>query len=255
MIRILRILLLVAAANVVADEPIRVCYEDKDFPPFLLGNSEQQVEEAGMLPELIHRSAKTLGMTIEYQRLPWKRCLKAVERGEIDALFAVIYTDARDSWAAYPKTNGKPDGRYLYLSEYPVFVSSGSALRWDGTQFTPSKPMVQSVPGYVAEQRLIDMGMKPVLPLQPRDAMPVVAAGRIDGYVVERLIGQQILLDLGLEDQIKTLTEVFLAQPWYLAFSKQRYKTDSEKIEAFWDEIDRQRESQGEALKQKYLKR
>lgn len=243
-------------AKAFAVDPIRICYEDENFPPFLLGTTaDQETQGAGMLPDLINLSARTLGVEIEYQRLPWKRCLNAVERGDVDALFAIIYTDARDTWAAYPKTDGEPDGRYLYLSEYPVFVPNNSALQWDGSEFTPFKPSVQSVPGYVAEQMLFEMGIKPLLPLQPRDAMPVVAAGRIDGYVVDRLIGQQILLELGLADQVTTLPQVFLAQPWYLAFSKKRYGADSSLIEAFWDEVDRQRESQGEALQQKYLKR
>jgi polar amino acid transport system substrate-binding protein len=236
-----------------AAEPFVICYENENFPPFLLGTTQHKTVDAGILPDLIDLSAAQLGVEIEYQRLPWKRCLNSVERGEADALFAVIFTEPRDAWAAYPKTNGEPDSRYLYLSEYPVFVESSSTLQWDGELFNPVKPMVQSVPGYVAEQRLVEMGISPMLPLQPQEAMPMVAAGRIDGYVVERLIGQQILADLELTERITTLPTAFLAQPWYLAFSKTRYAADGATIEALWNEIERQRQQVGESLQRRYL--
>lgn len=235
--------------------PLTVCYEDQHTPPFWLGVDAPQRGEGGILTEYLFLTAERLNQPLIFQRMPWKRCLSDLMHGKVDATFAMIYTDERDQWAAYPKSNGVPDNRYLYNASYPVFVSLQSELQWDGTAFTPENVIVQSVPGYVAERKLMDMGLSPVLDLQPKDALPLLVKNRLDGYIVESLIGQSLLKELGLNDQIIPLAATFLEQPWYLTFSKQRYAADPASVEEFWTVLNEIRQAEGAAITDMYLNR
>ena len=245
-------LLLAAAASASTSEPLVICYEDQHFPPYILGTSGQVAGHGGIIYDYIEQSAALLEHPVVFERKPWKRCQVELQHGDVDAMFATIYTEERDAWAAFPKTDGVPDDRYLHFATYPVFVPMGSELSWNGEAFSPEKPLVQSVPGYVSEKKLLAMGMRPITALLPREALPLVATGRLDGYVLEEQLGRELARQMGLEDNITTLPIPFLEQPWYLAFSKQRYAQDPELVETFWTILMEVRETLGPSIIKRY---
>lgn len=248
------LLLCILPLKAFSDEkaPFIICYENQHFPPFVLGATQEVPASGGVLIDYIRLAEEQLDQAVVFERLPWKRCQAEVQRGNIDALFATIYTDERDQWAAFPKTDNQPDQRYLYMARYPVFVPLSSTLTWDGQKFSTPYPQVQSVPGYVATLRLEAMGIKPMIPLQPKSALPMVASGRLDGFIVEELIGWSLVNELGLSAELQTLPIPFLEQPLYLAFSKQRYAEDNEAVERFWSALSTIRDKQGKQIQQRY---
>ncbi len=248
------ILIKAFGADIYQPQSYMLCYEDQHFPPFVMGTSPAKANEpGGILVEYVQRSAAQLGDNIVLVRYPWLRCQQAVKSGQVDGLFAFIYSDERDQWAAFPKTNGRPDDRYSHLGRYVIFTAIDSSLTWDGTTLLPTSAVVQSIPGYIADKKLQDMGFKPVMNLQPKDALPLLANGRIDGFVMDELIGLTLIKQLGLEDKITQLPVSFLDQPWYVAFSKQRYEQDAQSIEAFWSAIAAIREQNGADIIKSYL--
>ena len=242
------------SATVNQQQLFTLCYEDQHFPPFVLGTQVPSQELGnGILVDYILRAADEIGDNIRFVRLPWLRCQQAVKTGQVDGLFAFIYSEERDQWAAFPKTKGKPDQRFAHLSRYPIFVAKNSRLTWDGTTLLPNEAVVQSIPGYIADKELRNMGFKPIVNLQPKDALPLLASGRIDGYVMDELIGLALIKQLGLEEQITQLSVSFLEQPWYVAFSKQRYQQDAQSIEAFWSAMRIIREQAGQQIIDAYI--
>lgn len=245
-------LMLAAVASASSSDPLIICYEDQHFPPYILDPTQHSPLKGGIIYDYIVQSAKLLDHPITFERKPWKRCQMELQYGDVDAMFATIYTEDRDSWAAFPKTRGLPDNRYLHNATYPVFVSASSKLRWDGKAFHPPTAVVQSVPGYISESMLLAMDMQPITALQPKEALPLIASGRLDGYVLEDNIGRSLTKELALGDTVTVLPEPFLQQPWYLAFSKHRYAQDPELVEMFWTLLREVRETQGPEILRRY---
>ena len=238
-----------------ADEPaFTLCFEDQHYPPFILGTDVVQPNLlGGILVDYVRLAAQKQGLELSFVRLPWKRCQQALRNGEVDGLFAFIYSDERDTWAQFPKTNGQPDDRYTHLSTYKVFVRSDSNLTWNGETFSPSDVTVQSVPGYMADKKLQNMGYLPVASLQPKEALPLVESNRLDGYILDELIGTSLMMNLDLSESLSTLNPSFMADPWYVVFSKQRYAKSAAKIEEFWDTLRVIRVEEGERIISRYL--
>lgn len=242
---------MLAAAD---DQAFTLCYEDQHFPPFLLGTDVVQTDKpAGILVDYVKLAAQNQGMVINFVRLPWKRCQQAVHTGEVDGLFVFIYSEERDAWAQFPKTNGQPDDRYTHLSTYKVFVRNGSNLTWNGETFSPTNATIQSVPGYMSDKKLQNMGYVPVANLQPKEALPLVESNRLDGYILDDLIGKSLLINLGLSESLSTLNRSFMTDPWYVVFSKQRYAKSAVEIERFWDTLRVIRIEESERIISSYL--
>ena len=249
-------LLLAKAIGIELDQAqhFTLCYEDQHFPPFILGTtSPKSGEPSGILVDYIQRAAQINGHEITLVRYPWLRCQQAVKSGQVDGLFAFIYSEERDTWAAFPKTSGKPDQRYTHLSRYPIFVAKDTQLTWDGTNLMPKNAVVQSLPGYIADAKLQAMDFMPIINMQPKEALPLIASGRLTGYVMDELIGWSLIMQLGLSEQITQLDIPFIEQPWYVAFSKQRYQQSGQSIEAFWSTMQVVREEYGEVIIRAYL--
>ncbi|TCS38087.1 transporter substrate-binding domain-containing protein [Reinekea marinisedimentorum] len=252
----LRLIILTFTAVLVQQsyaESFTFCLEDQANPPFIHGPNDWGQSDNGLFPDLVAIAAKEAGMDIQYIRRPWKRCQQSLKQGEVDALYAFIYTAERDQWAAFPKTKGQPDQRYAYLGNYKVFTHKNSSLNWDGTAFSDPQAMVQSIPGYVADQRLKAMQIMPQIELQPMQGLEMVSRGRIDGYVIDRLIGWELAHLLNIADSVKTIEQPFMEQPWYIAFSKQAYGHSRPEIEAFWTALEQARIRYSPTLEAKYI--
>lgn len=242
---------ILAVAN---EQAYTLCYEDQNFPPFLLGTEPVNADQpGGIVVDYVRLAAHNQGMEVQFVRLPWKRCQQAVRSGEVDGLFVFIYSEERDLWAQFPKTNGKPDDRYTHLSTYRIFVRNDSDLTWNGETFSPTNATVQSVPGYVADKKLQNMGYSPVTSLQPIEGLPLIESNRLDGYVIDDLIGRSLLLSLGLSSSITALDVPFMTDPWYVVFSKQRYAKNAQEIEMFWNSLRTIRLEEGERIISEYL--
>jgi polar amino acid transport system substrate-binding protein len=242
------------AADLSKTDEFTLCYEDQHLPPFMLGTEPAiSGEPGGILVEYIQRAADVLDYNLTFVRYPWLRCQQAVKTGQIDGLFAFIYSEERNNWAAFPKTDGEPDQRYSHLSRYPIFVAKGSSLNWDGEVLLPTSAIVQSIPGYIADKELQAMGFKPIVGLQPKEALALLTTGRLDGYVMDELIGKALIKQLGLTDEITQLAQPFLQQPWYVAFSRSSYQHKADSIEAFWSAMQLVREQHGGTIIKSYL--
>ncbi|MBU2863842.1 hypothetical protein KO489_08335 [Reinekea forsetii] len=246
------VLVLLAASSVHAKD-MQFCMANQPAPPFLLGTTTISMNESGIVPDLLFIASQNSNVDIHINRRAWKRCIEEVKLGKVDAVAAFVYSDERDNWSAFPKTDGILDDRYFYQSNYMVFTYPDSGLTWDGEHLLPKTAKVQSIPGYVSDQILQDMGFMPSAPLQPIKAFELVSRGLLDGFVMEALIGQTILNELNLTDKVVTLEAPFTTTNWYAAFSKQAYEERPEDIEAFWTALKAARIEHSKALFDLYL--
>jgi polar amino acid transport system substrate-binding protein len=232
-----------------------LCIEDADYSPYLIGNSDSS--DNGMLPHMIRAAAKDNQEPLKIVAYPWKRCIDMLSKGQTDALAASIWIPEREAWGAFPKLTGQPQGapdrsKRLWSGEYPVFVAPQGTLSYDGKQFSGVKTGLSAPSGYVAWQRLKDAGVLYQDVLQPKAGLKLVALNRLDGYVVERHIGQHMLDQMGLTSQVTTLPTPYIKDDWYLVFSHQFQTANPDLTQRIWTSLGKIREEQGAELLRAY---
>lgn len=234
---------------------LTLCIEDADYMPFL--NGSPGAKHPGMLVELVELAANANHTDMTLISHPWKRCIDMLGKGQVDALAASIWLPERERWGAFPKHPAQPTAApdrslRLWQAEYPIFVSRQTTLSYDGQRFAGVRTGLSAPSGYVVWQRLKDAGVLNDAVLLPKVGLNLVALNRLDGYVVERDIGQHLLHDLGIEDKVTTLPVPFDQADWYLVFSHQFHNANTALAQNIWQSLGQLREQQGAALLQHY---
>lgn len=234
---------------------LTLCIEDADYSPYLIGNSGSSTN--GMLPQLIRAAAEDNQQALKVIAYPWKRCIDMLSKGQVDALAASLWLPERDAWAAFPKFPDQPQGtpdrsKRLWSAEYPVFVPQQGTLSYDGKQFRGVKTGLSAPPGYVAWQRLKDAGLLNNAVLPPKNGLKLVALDRLDGYIVERNIGQHLLHKMGLASQVTTLPTPYISDDWYLVFAHQFQAANPDLTQRIWTSLGKIRDARGPELLRAY---
>lgn len=226
-----------------------LCVEDADYPPLLLAKDRDG--QAGLLPDMARAAGAEHGQAMTLQRHPWKRCIDMLRKGQVDALAAAFWSSERDSWGAYPKpagqATGAPDSNLrLWREEYRVFVPLQGKLRYDGVNFSGLSSGIGAPPGYLVWQQLKDAGVLSDSVLPPKIGLRLVALNRLDGYVIERSIGQNLLRVLGIGEQVRLLPQTYYEDDSYLVFSYQFQQHNPQLTQAIWHSLP--------AIREQYLK-
>jgi polar amino acid transport system substrate-binding protein len=237
--------------------PFRVCYENQEYMPFtrmVASDDDLVIGHYGVLPDLVLLASQNLDLKPKFIAMPWKRCIRMMQLGKVDTIYAAIWQASREIWGVFPMREGEIyEPARLWRVKYSIFTSRTSALQWDGSRFDKVKSGVAAPPGYVPYERLNKLGVLPVQNLLPHEAFPLLVKNRLDGYVIEQSIGHNIAHKLGLSDKLRTLETDFMVVDWYMPVSHQWFRQNPELTVRFWHALGRVRESQGQALYQNYL--
>ncbi|MDM8517391.1 hypothetical protein QUF76_14430 [Desulfobacterales bacterium HSG16] len=83
-----------------------ISYEDKEQPPYYMGNSETILEKPGVAVEMIQILEKKIdGLKITLRRTPWKRCTFELGTNSVDGIFNASYKKKRLKIGWYPTTD------------------------------------------------------------------------------------------------------------------------------------------------------
>lgn len=243
-------------------EALVLCHEDKAFWPYLPDPAKPIEGKPGLLLDLIRNAAEDINLDVQFEAMPWKRCLANLETGKIDAAFAVIWTEGRDLKFRFPKPKRHTESsafetdhsRALWFAEYPIFTKVGSDLLWDGERFSNVKYGLSGPPGYVVHKRLKDMGVLYESDLLPSRGLHLVSIDRLDGYVLERLIGSHILGRLQVSSVVTPFARNFMRSAWFLPVSNAFYEQQPNVAEALWDALQESRIELEHSLEEKYTR-
>lgn len=245
-------LLLSSSAN--AQQPLTICYDAQSLAPYALGEGDVPELNGGILTELITSSAKKAGFKPHFYRSSWNRCVADIQSGKADAVFPVIWSPERDEWAVFPKEdNGRlrSEAR-LWKGKYHIFVRQDSTLTWDGHDFGDLTFGVGAPLGYVVYQQLEELDALSSMTVGVSSGFKLTARNRIDGYVIDKMMGEYLIDQLELGDTLTLLPRPFMHADWHLPFSTKFYKQNSRKIKRMWKAIEQQRGSNGRQLIEKY---
>lgn len=154
-----------------------------------------------------------LGVEIEWQFLPWKRCLAMLEQGHADGILDIFRTSERASTLFYPH-EALSDAEFVlfYAKANPHPVHSLEDLR--GLN-------IGTTPGYVYSEAFngSTQFVREDAPTQEAN-FGKLQRGRIDLLITDRRVGQYMLDQLQLRGQIEQHALVISRQSQYLALRR-----------------------------------
>jgi polar amino acid transport system substrate-binding protein len=251
-------ILFCSTVNAQNNTDVQLCYEDQDYPPYLIGTGRKPVmPNPGVLVELTKSAFESAGFTVSYIRRPWKRCMRMVEENKVIGMFGVIYLPEREIFGHYPMRNNAPDKERRLLSvDYPVFVNVDAPVKWDGHTFADKKIHLGTPLGYATVTELENVHhLSPNQSYLPQDGLEAVSLNKLDGYIVERNVGEQLLLKHKLQKTVIAQEPPFKSHDLYLLLSHGFYEKNTEKAEKIWSHLAVLRKTVLDDLMKSYLKR
>lgn len=239
-----------------ADETRTLCYEDQDYLPYLAGNSDKPVlPNPGVLVELTKMAFEKVGLSVNYIRRPWKRCMRMVQDNKVDGLFGVIYVPEREKIGNFPKKNGKIDvNRRLMKVDYPLFINKSNPVGWNGKQFSDKQVKIGTPLGYATVNSLrTEQGIEPNVSFLPDMGLKLVEQGKLDGYIVEKNVGLSILKKQNMQNSVIVHNPPFKSHNLYLFLSHGFYHQHKKDAEAIWSHLATLRKTVLDGMMKKYL--
>ncbi|WDY58479.1 substrate-binding periplasmic protein [Pseudomonas sp. PSKL.D1] len=223
--RLLCILLLACLSPMALGDRLRLVSDD--WAPYVFREAGQP---KGIDYEVTNEVFRRLGVEVEWQFLPWKRCLAMIEQGLADGVMDIFETDSRKAYMVYPAEPMSDVEFVLYqASDRRHLISRLSDL---------AGLRVGTSPGYNYGGAFNESAAF------SREAAPSHEAnfgklvlGRIDLLITDRLVGRYVRRQLGLEQQVDELPLVVNRQPQFLGLAR---KPGREALaHAFSDELRR----------------
>ncbi|MFJ4154436.1 substrate-binding periplasmic protein [Pseudomonas sp. NPDC089752] len=207
-VNLLCILLLACLSPLAQGERLRLVTDD--WAPYVYRDAGQT---KGIDYEVTTEVLKRLGIEVEWQFLPWKRCLAMIEHGQADGVMDIFMVESRKAYLVYPL---EP------MSDVEFVLYQSSRQRHAIHQLSDLTGLtVGTSPGYAYGAEFTDA------PGFRREAAPSHEAnfgklklGRIDLLVTDRLVGRYLRRQLGLEQQVEELPLVISRQAQYLGLAR-----------------------------------
>lgn len=240
------------SSGVLAAETIRAAYEDKSLPPYYTGATEEIDPVApGVSVELMQEAAKAAGVEIKFVRMPWVRCLKSLQRGEVDVIFNSSFKEDRQDMGVYPMIGGKPDSsRRLATISYALYRLKGSAVAFTGTSITGlGDGPVGASTGYSIIEDLARLGVKTEEAADTMANFKKLASKRIPAVAAQDVQADPLLADF---PSIEKVMPLMVSKDYFVMASHQFYAKRQDVAERLWAKIAEVREKRSAAIYAKY---
>ncbi|WP_060480732.1 ABC transporter substrate-binding protein [Pseudomonas sp. NBRC 111119] len=197
-------LLLTCLSPLALGERLRLVSDD--WAPYVY---EQEGQPRGIDVEVTTQVFARLGVQVEWQFMPWKRCLAMVEQGQADGVMDIFQSDARHPYLLFP---AEP----MSVVEFVLFQANARRHSVDNLNDLGNLRIGTS-PGY-------DYGtaFNQASAFQ-REAAPTHEAnfgklvlGRIDLAITDRKVGQYLIQHMGLQQQVEPLPLVISRKAQFL---------------------------------------
>lgn len=203
--RLLSAALLACLSFSALGEKLRIVTEP--WSPYVIVDGEKA---SGLDYDIATIVFKRLGIEVQWQFLPWKRCLLMLEQGEADGALDIFKLDEREQLLLYPNE--------------PV-----SQVNWVMFQANARPHPFNDI----SDLSGLNIGVSPGYRYSPefdhstafaREPAPTHEAnfgklirGRVDLMITDRVVGQQLIDHLKLRDQVSELPHVLNTREMFLA--------------------------------------
>ena len=222
---------------------LNICTDNIPQVPYIFFKNEK-VEgiEIDILKMSLKRLKNKVNIDLHLEVLPWSRCIYLAEKGEVDGVFIVSYSDERSKFIDFPLDAGpnetKPCSSKFAIScfSYVVITLNSSKFEYKGKLEDLPKP-VRVARGYSIVSEL------------EKSLKNNIEIGKSDDLNVKKLIRDQkgsaivfspfliyLKKEKNLSNKIKINEKKYAMKSYYLAFSKKSLLSNKEK-ELVWKEI------------------
>ena len=237
-----------------ADAKVEICYEDHPWDHYYLGSgSEVPDRDPGILIELINMAGAEAGITLDYFRMPWKRCLLQMKHNDMDAVIGAAYLPERADYLVFPTlADGRlDDSRALFNLEYFLYSRTDSRISWNGDTLTGFSGEVAAVHSYAVRKIILrELGLATNHSSNVLTGLRLVNAGRLDLYAGAASYTDPIIAEHALP--VRKLKPAFNRAKAHLVFSHDFERQNPETVNLLWHSIAELPQAVRNKLWQKY---
>ncbi len=223
---------LLLSPPLLARDPITLCYEHKDGPPW------RTMDGAGLNFDLLKQVAARTRVTFSFLSLPWKRCLAKLQANEVDGVFSVSYSDNRLVAGVFPG-GGLPDvSKRMHNSRYYLVRRKDSRIDWDGKSFHNVSGVIGYNMGYSVGDFLREL-KAPLEEVNQRtaDLLKLVSLGRIAGAAVFES-DMEAVHNSPFAADLEIVPIPLIEKPYYLIFSHALIQNRPQLAQQVWKAIE-----------------
>ncbi|MEE9678000.1 amino acid ABC transporter substrate-binding protein [Pseudomonas koreensis] len=203
--QLLSVILLTCLSVAARGEKLRIVTEP--WAPYVY---EQGGKNLGLDYETTAIVFQRLGIEVEWQFLPWKRCLSMLETGQADGALDIFHSAERDATLLYPS---EP----LSDVEFVMFYANDRPHPFNTLEQLKGLTIGTS-PGYLYSPDFSQSQLFTREPAPTHEAnFGKLVRGRIDLLITDRRVGQHLLDELNIRDLITENPTVISRQSQFLA--------------------------------------
>ncbi len=226
------------------------------WPPF---EFEENGKAAGIGVDIMSQLFKKMGVDFEIRILPWARAWKMIEAGKVDAAASVSRKKERMQYLSYPKED-------VWVSEYLFFVRRDKKKTSSMSYARAGKENLKI--GIIKDnsyhesfweafpKRDGELNERLEEAADAETNLRKLAKGRIDLYIVDKIIGRYLISMMNLEDEITWYDNILFSKGYTIAFVKKSgYPRLKQIEERFEKELKRLKKSgQYNEIQKKWIK-
>jgi len=214
--------------------PLSICLEDRFWPPnsFLV-----EGEPAGTHVAIVQQAFKALPYSITFKAMPWKRCLTAVKRGEVDGILSAAFREDRNTFLHYPPAPSsiEPHPSSLGVVGFAVITNTKTDLTGIKNGSLPPQPI--GIPlGYMVVDVYRDRGARVVETANYSELYELLRRGRVKSLVLSEPLADIYAKHGAYRGLFKSMPLPGRSGPLYLGLSRNR-GIEAEKISKIWQAI------------------
>ncbi len=213
------------------------CIDDRPWLPY----THPDLEKPGNMQILVFNASRELGVRVEVEPLPWKRCLDSVRQGKVDAAIGASAIPYIENFAVFPRnfaTNEADSNRSLGSARVMLVKRRDFDFEWGVNRLSElQKPIGAPLGTFIITRALLERGGT------------VDNSAKTDDQNIRKLLQNRVDLMAGYEydlkdliqksfkDKVSVMRKPLIESYYYLAFSKYFHRRNRDFVETFWNQI------------------
>ncbi|WP_343561603.1 transporter substrate-binding domain-containing protein [Kiloniella sp. b19] len=228
---LLTLLITSAVSAKAEEETVRLCSSGAWAPFAQIGES---FSEHGIYTQKTIRVFEQLPERLELHKIPWKRCLKMIEAGEMDGSYAASFNEERASFAHFTTF---PLGR---VGHVPV-IRKGTEHGWDDSKDLGALPQPIGSPlGYWITGEISKQDKARIVSKSYNDEqnLRLLLEGRLGSILIPRetILKHQKLL--GIEQDLEILSPAYSEENNVYIIISKKYRNGGKEAQELVGRID-----------------
>ncbi|MEK2688769.1 substrate-binding periplasmic protein [Bdellovibrio sp. GT3] len=187
-----------------------------EFPPLMFKKGDTI---AGVFPDIIMETFKSLNITATLEYVgPWARVQKSAEKGDIDAIAGIYKNEVRAKYLDFIMLP-------LIENKAVVYVKKGNAFKFESWSSLKGRSLGILIGDRYQEsfEQFLNSNKKDIKIERVKainQLFLMLAKGRIDTVIYSNFVGDIVIKESGLSDEIEMLQPEVYSSDFYFAISR-----------------------------------